>query len=104
MKNATKRQRERAKRKRSRKKLTGSNRCEQRLTLNVPEAGQLLGLGRVASYEAVHRGELPVIKIGKRLLVPLGAVEKMLADVKPRSVTGSSETASAPAMAAKGRE
>ena len=37
-----------------------------------------MGLGRYASYEAARRGDLPVIKIGRRLFVPLRAFEKML--------------------------
>jgi excisionase family DNA binding protein len=64
-----------------------SNEKDDRLTMTVPEAGQCLGLGRAASYEAAKRGELPVIKIGKRLLVPRGAIERMLAEVKPARST-----------------
>ena len=48
-------------------------------TISVPEAGRrYFGLCRGASYEAAHRGELPVIKIGKRLLVPTIALERLL--------------------------
>jgi len=50
-------------------------------TLSVPAAGQLyFDLGRNASYEAVKRGDLPVIKIGSRLRVPIAALERMLAE------------------------
>lgn len=42
-----------------------------RLTLDVPEAGRLLGLGRNAAYDAARRGEIPVLRIGQRLLVPV---------------------------------
>ena len=48
------------------------------LTLTVPEAGELLGLGRDAAYEAVKRGDLPVLRFGRRLLVPRAALERML--------------------------
>ncbi|MCZ6448023.1 MAG: helix-turn-helix domain-containing protein [Alphaproteobacteria bacterium] len=51
---------------------------QQRLTLDVPEAGARLGLGRSASYEAARRGEIPVIRIGKRLLVPTKALDRLL--------------------------
>ena len=44
----------------------------------VPRAGKIMGLGRYASYEAAKRGDLPVIKIGRRLFVPLRPFEKML--------------------------
>jgi hypothetical protein len=42
----------------------------ERLTLSVPEAGAMAGLGRNASYEAAKRGEIPVINFGNRLRVP----------------------------------
>ena len=49
-------------------------------TLSVPVAGRLyFDLGKNASYEAAKRGEIPVIKIGSRLRVPVVALEKMLA-------------------------
>jgi hypothetical protein len=50
-------------------------------TLSVPEAGKLyFDLGRNASYEAAKRGDLPVIKIGSRLRVPIMRLEQMLAE------------------------
>ena len=49
-----------------------------RQTMNVEDAGKILGLCRNAAYEAVKRGEIPTIKIGRRLLVPLIALEKLL--------------------------
>ncbi len=52
----------------------------ERLVYTVPGAGKLLSLGRSASYEAVARGEIPVIRIGRKLLVPKAALEKMLAE------------------------
>jgi excisionase family DNA binding protein len=49
-----------------------------KLTLTVDETAKILGIGRNSAYEAVARGEIPVIKIGKRLLVPKAALEKLL--------------------------
>ena len=51
---------------------------EERRTLTIPEAAKALGIGRNAGYEAARRGEIPTIKIGKRVLVPLAALERML--------------------------
>jgi hypothetical protein len=49
------------------------------LTLSVPEAGKkYFGLCRNASYDAAARGELPVIRIGRLLRVPVRALEQML--------------------------
>jgi hypothetical protein len=50
-------------------------------TLSVPEAGKrYFDLGRNASYEAARRGELPTIKIGRRLRVSIPALERMLVE------------------------
>jgi hypothetical protein len=49
------------------------------LTISVPEAGRrYFDLGRNASYDAAKRGEIPVIKIGSRLRVPVSALDRML--------------------------
>ena len=50
----------------------------ERLTYDIEEAGKILGLGRNASYEAAKRGDLPTIKIGRRLLVPKAALARLL--------------------------
>jgi hypothetical protein len=59
-------------------------------TLAVPEAGRVyFDLGRNASYDAAKRGEIPVIKIGGRLRVPVVCLERMLDEAstpKTRSV------------------
>lgn len=47
-------------------------------TLTIEEAAKLLGVGRNNAYEAAKRGEIPTIKIGKRILVPLAALERLL--------------------------
>jgi excisionase family DNA binding protein len=47
-------------------------------TLTVPEAAKALGIGRNAGYEAARRGEIPTIRIGKRIVVPRAAFEQML--------------------------
>jgi len=49
-----------------------------RLTLTVAEASKILGVSRNKAYEAAKRGEIPTIKIGKRILVPVVALERML--------------------------
>jgi hypothetical protein len=48
-------------------------------TLSVPEAGRIyFDLGRNASYAAAARGEIPTLKVGSRLRVPVLALERML--------------------------
>lgn len=51
----------------------------QRQTLNLwPETAEILGLSRGATFQAAKRGEIPTIRIGRRLLVPKAALAKML--------------------------
>ncbi len=50
-----------------------------RKTLSVTEAAEVLGIGRSAAYEAARVGEIPTVRIGKRVLVPIAALERMLA-------------------------
>lgn len=49
-----------------------------RKTMMVEEAGRQLGVCRNAAYEAARRGEIPTIKIGRRLLVPIAAFNALL--------------------------
>jgi excisionase family DNA binding protein len=55
----------------------------EKLTVTVEEAARLLGIGRNSAYEAVRRGEIPAIRLGKRFLVPKAALERMLNDGRP---------------------
>lgn len=50
----------------------------ERPTVTVPEAGRLLGLGKASAYAAAERGEIPTIRIGRRLLVPTAALRRLL--------------------------
>jgi len=49
-----------------------------RLTLTVEEAGAALGISRASAYEGVRRGEIPAIRIGRRVLVPRVALDRLL--------------------------
>jgi excisionase family DNA binding protein len=51
----------------------------ERLTISVPQAARRLGIGRNQGYECARRGEIPTIRLGKRIVVPLAALEAMLA-------------------------
>jgi hypothetical protein len=58
------------------------NRERKPKTLSVPEAGRdYFGLSRNGSYEAARRGEIPTIRIGARLRVPICRLERMLEGV-----------------------
>jgi len=58
------------------------------LAISVAEAGKALGLGRNAAYAAAKRGLIPTKRIGRRLVVPLAPLKRMLeADLPTRPVT-----------------
>ena len=58
---------------------------QSRLTLTVEEVAATLGISRAFAYEAVRRGDIPSIRIGRRVLVPRAALERLLdgADALP---------------------
>jgi excisionase family DNA binding protein len=51
---------------------------EDRLVVSVGEAAELLGISRAFAYELVARGELPVICLGRRRLVPKVALRALV--------------------------
>ena len=58
---------------------------DERLTYNVVEASRILGLSRNATYLACLRGDIPSLRIGKRLIVPKVQLERMLSEAgKPQ--------------------
>jgi hypothetical protein len=59
--------------------------ADETKTLTVPEAGrQYFGLSPQGSYTAAAKGQIPTIRIGRRLRVPVRALEAMLEPpVKP---------------------
>jgi hypothetical protein len=49
------------------------------LTLSVPEAGKrYFSLSRNAAYAAAERGDIPTVKVGRLLRVPVRAMERLL--------------------------
>jgi len=50
----------------------------ERLTYTVEEAAALLGISRNSAYEAARRGEIPTIRIGRRVVIPRVRLEEML--------------------------
>lgn len=50
-----------------------------RETVTIEEAATRLGVSVRGAYRAAKSGQLPTIRIGRRLLVPRAALERMLA-------------------------
>jgi excisionase family DNA binding protein len=67
----------------ARPEVTGQKIVEspEKLTITVPEAGRLLGIGQNSAYAAAAKGEIPTLRIGGRLLVPRAALERLLHEV-----------------------
>jgi len=51
---------------------------ENKLCYTVPEAAQMLGFSRNFGYELARTGQIPILRFGKRMLVPKAAFDKML--------------------------
>jgi excisionase family DNA binding protein len=51
---------------------------DQRLTISVEEAGRLLGISRGLAYMLVNRGDIPSIRLGRRIVVPRRALGRLL--------------------------
>lgn len=52
--------------------------AEDQPTVPVEFAGNALGIGRAAAYNAVARGDIPSIRIGRRVVVPTAALRRLL--------------------------
>ncbi|MBV9532079.1 MAG: helix-turn-helix domain-containing protein [Bradyrhizobium sp.] len=59
-------------------KHQGRSEPQAALTVSVAEASRRLGIGRNAAYDAVGRGEIPVLRFGRLLRVPLRALQRLL--------------------------
>jgi excisionase family DNA binding protein len=49
-----------------------------RPTLTVQETADLLGISRWLAQQAVRRGDLPVLRIGRRILIPRARLQALL--------------------------
>jgi excisionase family DNA binding protein len=54
-------------------------------TFTVGETAKILGISRNGTYEAVRRGEIHAIRIGRRLVVPKATLEQMLSGTDNKS-------------------
>lgn len=50
----------------------------EKSTLHVEEAADLLGISRRSAYRACARGDIPSIRIGRRLVVPASRLSKLI--------------------------
>lgn len=50
----------------------------ERATLTVDETAAVLGIGRELAFTMCRTGQIPTIRLGRRILVPRAALERML--------------------------
>ena len=50
----------------------------RKLCVSVEQAAKLCNIGRNAAYRAARDGTLPTVRFGKRILIPLSALEARL--------------------------
>jgi excisionase family DNA binding protein len=53
----------------------------ERLALTIPEAAKQLGISRTHAYAMAKKGEIPVIWLGGRCLVPVERLRELLLSV-----------------------
>ncbi len=51
---------------------------QERLTLTVEEAAELLSISRAFAYLLVARNELPSLRLGRRVVIPRRALDRLL--------------------------
>jgi excisionase family DNA binding protein len=73
--------------------------AQERPTLSLyPETAKWMGLSKSSVYAAAERGDIPTIRVGRRLLVPTATLRRMLAldvDAEPGSGAGRSPSEAA---------
>ena len=57
-------------------------------TFSVTEAAAILGVSRDTVYQCVSTGEIPALRLGRRLLIPRAALARMLRGSQGSSSTG----------------
>ncbi|MGH9027285.1 MAG: helix-turn-helix domain-containing protein [Acidimicrobiia bacterium] len=61
--------------------------ANERLTFTVPEAAKILGISRALAYELVGRGDIPIVRLGRRVVVPRRALDALLEVKSPTSAS-----------------
>ena len=53
---------------------------QQRMTVDIKEAARILGISRGLAYAMAKQNRLPIIRLGRRMVVPKAALDRMLAE------------------------
>jgi excisionase family DNA binding protein len=52
-------------------------------TVSVQEAADILGVSRTHYYRAARAGKLPVLRVGRKVLVPVQPLLRMIEGIEP---------------------
>lgn len=50
----------------------------EKLCYSIEEAADLLGISRAFAYQCAARGDIPCLRIGRRILVPKSALHQLV--------------------------
>ncbi|MDP8961937.1 MAG: helix-turn-helix domain-containing protein [Actinomycetota bacterium] len=64
---------------------------DQPATMTVEQAGQLLGISRRSAYRAAAAGDIPTIRLGRRILVPTARLHRLLG-IDPATAVTTADT------------
>ena len=56
-----------------------------KLAYSPMEVAELLGLGRSSTYQALAKGRIPSIRVGKKILIPKAGLVKLLSEGQTES-------------------
>ena len=54
----------------------------ERLSVRIPEAAKMLGLGRSKLYQYIKAGKIDVVKAGRATLVPVSSIRDFLEQLR----------------------
>lgn len=61
-----------------------NKRTERTETLTIDECAERLGIGRNTAYDLAAQGVIPVLRLGRRMVVPRVALERLLSEAGTR--------------------
>jgi excisionase family DNA binding protein len=67
----------------------------RRMTITVEEAAEMLGISRTSAYGCATRKEIPTLRLGRRVLVPVARLMAMLEDEPPGPDTSTGDDSDA---------
>ena len=68
--------------------MTAPATTDDRLAVSVDEAARLLDISRDLAYDLIRRGDLPAVKLGRRIVVPKRQLEVLLEAAGDEGSTG----------------